>query len=235
MSSVNQAAKPQADAAHNRNLLPHSSNGAASNLKASITAQAGSVVEARSPIEGFDGVLDVHDENPQDIMGPATTSQARRTSLWTALSALLIVALALQYLWFNRLFLAQDVGWRPYYLLACQYAGCDLTEFDDITQLSTVDLLVRSHPDRSAVLTVEAMLKNSALYRQKYPHVRLNFIDKSGRTLAARTFTAADYLGGELRGGRMIAANTGVKLSLTVVDPGPGATGYSMQVVPGAH
>ena len=51
------------------------------------------------------------------------------------------------------------------------------------------------------------------------------------RVLTSRVFRASEYLGGEMRGLKLMPAETEVRLSLELVDPGNDALGYEMDVV----
>ena len=62
--------------------------------------------------------------------------------------------------------------------------------------------------------------------------MRLRFYDIRGQVVASRVFRVKEYLGGELRGLRFIPAETEVRISLDIVDPGIDAVGYELDVVP---
>ena len=184
-----------------------------------------------SPIQGFEGEIEVHDEDPTAIVGEYQPKEKRNLLLWSCLTVIAVSILTLQFVWLNRDLLSQDVLLRKYYLPACQLLNCTFADFSDIDGLSATDLVVRSHPQVDRSLIVDAIVTNSSSYRQRFPNLQLKFTDVNGRVLAARVFTPLEYLGGELTGVRYIPASTEVRLSLEVVDPGTDAVGYSLAVL----
>ena len=81
-------------------------------------------------------------------------------------------------------------------------------------------------------MVLDALLRNSGEYRQFFPGLRLRFFDLEGNIVASRVFKVKEYLGGEMRGLKFIPANTEVRFSLEIVDPGARALGYQMDVIP---
>lgn len=150
--------------------------------------------------------------------------------LWAVFSLFLIMSLLLQFGWFNRNELSQRLELRDVYLQLCERVPCQLTDFVDGSALAISDLVVRTHPTVDRSLIADAILRNSAPYKQKFPNLALQFSDISGRTIAAREFGPREYLGGELIGRSYIPAATEVRLSLEIVDPGDRAVGHALSV-----
>lgn len=150
---------------------------------------------------------------------------------WTPAVLLTVGLLGLQYAWFNMSTYAQDERYRDYYLSACRLLPCEVPVYRNPDELSTRELVIRSHPDESAALIADVLLRNDSVYRQLFPDLRLRFYDIQGGVVASRTFAVSDYLGGELRGLKLIPARTEVRLSLELVDPGPDALGYQIDII----
>ena len=89
---------------------------------------------------------------------------------------------------------------------------------------------MRSHPDEQHALVVDVLLRNNAPFRQEFPGLIMKFFNLHGDVVASREFKVNEYLGGELRGLRFIPAQTEVRISLELVDPGRDALGYELQV-----
>ena len=147
--------------------------------------------------------------------------------------AMLVLAF-LQYAYLRMEQFAHELRYRPYYETTCHYLGCALPEFHDPSLLQARELVVRPHPTEQDALIVDALLCNSAEYRQLFPNLHLRFFDINGNIVASRSFKASEYLGGEMRGLRFIPGHTEVRLSLEIVDPGEQALGYQMDVVSSA-
>ena len=161
---------------------------------------------------------------------PASVIQTKQV-LWAVFSLFLILSLLLQFGWFNRNELSQRLELRDVYLQICERVPCQLTDFVDGSALTISDLVVRSHPTLDRSLVVDAILRNSARYKQKFPNLQLQFSDITGRAIAAREFGPGEYLGGELTGRVYIPAATEVRLSLEIVDPGREAVGHALSVL----
>ncbi len=153
----------------------------------------------------------------------------------TAVTSLIVVILLLtglaQYAWFNKNLYAQDVRMRPYFLTVCHWVNCVLPDYVNDDDLVAQNLVVRPHNSVEGALTVDAILRNSAIFRQQFPLLELQFEDINGRVVAMRRFSPQEYLAGELRGLRFIPANTEVRFSLQILRPGEEALGFSLKVV----
>ena len=187
--------------------------------------------EESDPLSGFVGELKIEEAEPVEIVGEIE-SGASRSILWFSLTILMLVCLGLQYGWYNRDKLSQQTELRPYYEKVCSLIDCKLPERTDMSALSAIGLVVRSHPEKANALVVDAVVRNTARFRQRFPRLELNFADINGVTIAQRRFTAKDYLGGELSGMKYVPAETEFRLSLEIVDPGKAAVSYSMRVLP---
>ena len=170
------------------------------------------------------------DPEPVELDHSAASVLETKQILWAVFSLFLIMSLLLQFGWFNRNELSQRLELRDVYLQLCERAPCQLADFVDGSALAISDLVVRTHPTVDRSLIVDAILRNSAPYKQKFPNLALQFSDISGRTIAAREFGPREYLGGELIGRSYIPAATEVRLSLEIVDPGDRAVGHALSV-----
>lgn len=150
---------------------------------------------------------------------------------WSAGAMVLIVFGILQYLYFNFDRYATDIRYRQYALEICQTLRCDVADYSDAEFLATGELAIRTHPSVSGALIVDAIVQNTGVFRQRFPDVRLRFVNPKGTLVVARTFSPGDYLAGEFRGLRYIPANTEVRFALEIVDPGEMAVGYDLSLV----
>ena len=179
-------------------------------------------------VSGLEGLAA---SEPEELVGNFVPTRSYKIGRWLVGSILLFIVFGMQYFWANKNVLAMDVRFRPYFQSVCNLANCELPDFLDAQLLSTTDLVVRTHPTIENGLVVDAILRNEASYRQRFPLLTLRFADINGNTLAQRTFSPDLYLAGELAGMQYIPAITEVRLSLDIVDPGPGAVSYSMLTV----
>ena len=80
------------------------------------------------------------------------------------------------------------------------------------------------------MLFVDALLRNAAPFRQRFPALELRSSNMQQELVANRLFHPHEYLSGELRGIKYIPARTEVRLSLAIVDPGAEAMGYNLLI-----
>ena len=78
---------------------------------------------------------------------------------------------------------------------------------------------------------VDAILLNSWPFRQTFPGLKLQSYDVHDEVVASRILKVYEYLGGEMRGLKWMPAETEVRLSLEVIDPGNDAFRYQLEVV----
>ena len=175
--------------------------------------------------------LDLVKEDLRDMVGEVPASRPPQWP-WVIAGFVLFVMLGGQYAWYGKDVLAQDPTVRPYYMLVCGYLGCGLPVYRNRRAIEATDLLVRSRQNNPPVLMVDAIIKNSAAFRQVFPDLELQFTNAENQIIASRRFRPTDYLAGEMIGLRYFPAYTEVRLSLEIVDPGDNALGYSMTIVP---
>ncbi len=142
-----------------------------------------------------------------------------------------IALLVGQYIHFNFPTLARGEQ-RPLMAQLCAVVGCTLPPHHELAAIRTSSLIVRSHPSRPGALAIDAILTNTATFRQPYPNLLLQFTDLNGDAVAGGIFTPADYLGGEQAGAALMPMQQPVHIGLTIADPGNRAVNYQLFVAP---
>lgn len=146
---------------------------------------------------------------------------------WTPLIILLgLSALVAEIFWLQFEGWSRDTAIRPIYAVACDWFGCQLPVLRDVEKMSTRNLVVRSHPDLSGALIVDAVIVNQADFAQPYPVLELRFTSIDGNLVAGRRFQPAEYLSGELLGSTQMATLTPIRIELQIEDPGGEAVNY---------
>ena len=156
--------------------------------------------------------------------------RALRRAAWIIISIIGLIALPAQIAWFKFDELSQEPQWRPWYAKICPMLGCELPKQENVHLIKASNLVVRSHHDRADALVVDAILTNSAGYDQPFPALELMFTNPQGEIVSGRRFSPTEYLEGELRGARSMRPRQPVHISLAIVDPGPQAVGYAIQL-----
>ncbi len=147
---------------------------------------------------------------------------------WTLLNLVAALALTGQYVWYHFDELARQDQYRPWFQQICPEIGCQMPSKVDIDLIKSSNLVVRSHPEFSGALVVDAILYNRAAFSQPFPLLELRFADINGQLLASRRFKPGEYLSGELAGQAEMPPQTPIHISLDILDPGTKAVNYSL-------
>lgn len=154
----------------------------------------------------------------------------RRHLLWGGLSLLAVIVLISQIAWLQFDRLSRTQPYRDYYQTACNLLGCQLPAMSDPSRIRAFNLVVRNHPETQGALMVDAIILNNAAFTQAYPQLQLTFTDIDGKPVASRRFTPKEYLRGELSGSKIMPRNQPIHLSLELLDPGPEAVNYRLDI-----
>ncbi|UZE24429.1 DUF3426 domain-containing protein [Pseudomonas sp. B21-056] len=168
------------------------------------------------------------DDDPLQLDWRKRRSPWGRRLLWSLLILLAATALAGQYIAYHFEELARQDQYRPWFLQICPTIGCDVPSKVDIAKIKSSNLVVRSHPDFSGALVVDAIIYNRAPFSQPFPLLELRFADLNGHLIASRRFKPGEYLGGDLEGLGEMPPQTPIHIALDILDPGPKAVNYSL-------
>jgi predicted Zn finger-like uncharacterized protein len=168
------------------------------------------------------------DEEPLQLDWQPAQKPWGRWLGWGLLNLLAASALAGQYLAYNFNELARQDQYRPWFEQLCPLLGCQLPSKVDISQVKSSNLVVRSHPEFSGALVVDAILYNRAPFSQPFPLLEMRFADINGQLLASRRFKPSEYLAGELAGKAEMPPQTPIHIALDILDPGSRAVNYSL-------
>ena len=168
------------------------------------------------------------DDDPLQLDWRKRRSPWGRRLLWGLLILLAAAALGGQYIAYHFEELARQDQYRPWFLQVCPTLGCDVPSKVDIAKIKSSNLVVRSHPEFSGALVVDAIIYNRAPFSQPFPLLELRFADLNGHLIASRRFKPGEYLGGDLEGRGEMPPQTPIHIALDILDPGPKAVNYSL-------
>ncbi|WP_439860781.1 DUF3426 domain-containing protein [Pseudomonas sp. MBLB4136] len=168
------------------------------------------------------------DDEPLQLDWQPPRKPWARWFAWGLLNLVAAGALATQYVIYHFDELARQDEYRPWFEQLCPSIGCLLPSKVDIEQIKSSNLVVRSHPQFSGALVVDAILYNRAPFAQPFPLLEMRFADINGQLLASRRFKPNEYLGGELAGQAEMPPQTPIHVSLDILDPGTQAVNYSL-------
>jgi len=87
---------------------------------------------------------------------------------------------------------------------------------------------VTGDPDANGTLRLRASILNTAAQLQPYPLLRVTLADRFGKSIGARDFEPAEYLGKPTA--RLLAPGERVDATLEILDPGKNAEGFEIDV-----
>jgi predicted Zn finger-like uncharacterized protein len=151
-----------------------------------------------------------------------------RRLFWLLLVLLGAGALAGQYVAYHFDELARQDQYRPWFQQFCPQIGCTVPSKVDIAKIKSSNLVVRSHPEFSGALVVDAIIYNRAPFSQPFPLLELRFADLNGHLIASRRFKPGEYLNGDLEGMVEMPPQTPIHIALDILDPGAKAVNYSL-------
>ncbi|WP_085582709.1 MULTISPECIES: DUF3426 domain-containing protein [unclassified Pseudomonas] len=151
-----------------------------------------------------------------------------RRFLWLLLIILAAAGLAGQYVAYHFDELARQDQYRPWFQQLCPQIGCTVPSKVDIAKIKSSNLVVRSHPEFSGALVVDAIIYNRAPFSQPFPLLELRFADLNGHLIASRRFKPGEYLNGDLEGMAEMPPQTPIHIALDILDPGAKAVNYSL-------
>ncbi|MGB4073868.1 DUF3426 domain-containing protein [Pseudomonas sp.] len=189
-------------------------------------------IEPKKAARNEPGLRDEHlfelDDEPLQLDWQQPQKPWGRWIGWGLLNLIGASALAGQYVIYHFDELARQDQYRPWFEQLCPAIGCQLPSKVDIAQIKSSNLVVRSHPEFSGALVVDAILYNRAAFSQPFPLLEMRFADINGQLLASRRFKPSEYLAGELAGNAEMPPQTPIHISLDILDPGTQAVNYSL-------
>jgi hypothetical protein len=79
-------------------------------------------------------------------------------------------------------------------------------------------------------MTIRASLTNRAAFAQPHPILRLEMDDRFGESIAVRDLEPAEYLKNPTEASRLLAPSASTEAEILILNPGPDAVGYRLDV-----
>jgi hypothetical protein len=151
---------------------------------------------------------------------------------WTVGSALALLVLGVQAMHHFRFDIAGHATLGPWLVATYDAFGAELTPHWDVQQYEIVDSVTTAEPNARGIgsLKITARIQNRGPTRQPYPNVALRLKDRYDAALASRMFAPAEYLPRDVPHGRLMLPGETARAELEVVDPGPDASGFELDV-----
>jgi hypothetical protein len=164
---------------------------------------------------------------------PAFIKPSRRASaVWLYASLTALVLLAAQLTNHFRSDLASVEGIGPMLRNLYGSLGIDLIPRWDLAQYRIVDWVATAEPNAKGrgSLRITAQIQNDGRRAQPFPYVHLQLKDRWEKSVASRMFRPVEYLDASERSEQLMPAGATARAELEVVDPGPDAYGFELDV-----
>jgi predicted Zn finger-like uncharacterized protein len=167
-------------------------------------------------------------EAPLELSWREEPGTSRKGLLLYSLGLLFVLALASQYLWFNKDTLSQNPRLRGGLESACALLSCTLPPLVDLRAIHSDTLVVRSHGEIANALSVNFQFRNDAQFPQPFPGLSLRFTDADNQVVAERRFTPTEYLPDGVADLGVMPPGSPVQVRLDILDPGIKAINYEI-------
>ncbi len=197
-------------------------------------ADVAELLDAESDIsaEEIDATLSA-DPDPELVEAleaalPSPVTDERRPYLWTASSAVLIVALAFQIVHHFRAPLAGQTVVGPLVRGAYGLFGLEVVPEWDLDQYEILNWVATEAGLGN--LRITAQIRNNGPRTQPYPYIHLELKDRWEAVVGSRVFEPVEYLQPDAGLGNLMDAGATVPADFAVVDPGEDAYGFELDV-----
>lgn len=155
-----------------------------------------------------------------------------RSRWWALAAAVAVLALGAQATNHFRSRLASNPTFGPWIARVYGAFGAELTPHWDVQQYEIIDWVATAEPNPRGLgsLKITARIQNRGPLRQPYPAVQLRLKDRWEEAVASRLFTPAEYLPRDTPRGRLMSPGETTRAEIEVVDPGPDAYGFELDV-----
>jgi predicted Zn finger-like uncharacterized protein len=172
-------------------------------------------------------------EQPSEVPYLWLRPEPRPQSRWWAVaSALALLALGAQAIHHFRSDIAGHATFGPWLTAAYDTLGADVAPSWDVHQYEIIDWIATAEPNARGIgsLKITARIQNRGPKRQPYPAVQLRLKDRYESAVGSRMFTPAEYLPRDTPRGRLMSPGETARAEIEVVDPGPDAYGFELDV-----
>jgi predicted Zn finger-like uncharacterized protein len=162
----------------------------------------------------------------------ATPPRKPASRWWTAAAVLALVALGAQAVHQFRAGLAGHATFGPLLQDTYTLLGAEIEPRWDVRQYEILDWVATAEPNARGLgsLKITARIQNRGPLRQPYPAVQLRLKDRWDKAVSSRVFKPAEYLSRESSSERLMAPGETTRAEMEVVDPGPDAYGFELDV-----
>jgi predicted Zn finger-like uncharacterized protein len=163
---------------------------------------------------------------------PLADTRPRASRWWGVAAALALLALGVQVTNHYRAALAGHPVIGPWTQRAYALLGLTVAPDWDVRQYQILDWVANAEPSTSGMgsLKISARIHNRGPQQQPYPKLQLRLKDRWEKVVASRLFAPEEYLSRDAPHAPLMAAGETAHAQIEVVDPGPDAYGFELDV-----
>jgi len=163
---------------------------------------------------------------------PLIAAPPRVSRWWGFAVVLALVLLGVQVANHFRATLAGHPTFGPWAQQAYALVGMTVVPHWDVRQYEILDWVATAEPNTRGVgsLKISARIQNRGPQQQPYPRVQLRLKDRWEKAVGSRLFGPDEYLSRDAPHARLMAAGETARAEIEVVDPGPDAYGFELDV-----
>lgn len=167
-----------------------------------------------------------------DWLPPLTEPVPRRRGPYAVAALLLGLALALQIVHRFRDELVAVPGLAGPLAGAYAALGLEPPLAVDLDRYELLDLTAVAEPvtEEQGWLVIETRVQNTGPAVQPVPHIFVALLDRWQETIAGRYFSPEEYAVGEVGDHSRMPSGSTIDAQFIIVDPGPAATGFELQI-----
>ena len=164
------------------------------------------------------------------LENPPQPSQA--SGWWSVAALLAVLTLGLQGIHHFRAELASQALVGPWLRHVYGMLGAPVSPRWDVGQYQILDWAATAEPNTGdqGRLQVTARIRNRGPRAQPYPHIHLQLKDRWDETVGSRIFRPAQYLDSTATVNALMSPGDTARAQLEIVDPGPDAYGFELDV-----
>jgi predicted Zn finger-like uncharacterized protein len=155
-----------------------------------------------------------------------------RSRWWSVAAVLGVLTLGMQAIHHFRSDIAGHATFGPWLTATYAALGVELTPHWDVSQYEILDWVATAEPNERGLgsLKITARIQNRGPARQPYPAVQLRLKDRWEAAVGSRMFAPTEYLPRDTPRGRLMSPGETARAEIEVVDPGPDAYGFELDV-----
>jgi predicted Zn finger-like uncharacterized protein len=155
-----------------------------------------------------------------------------RSRWWSVAAALALLALGAQAIHHFRSDIAGHATFGPWLTATYAAFGAEIAPHWDVRQYEILDWIATAEPNARGLgsLKITARIQNRGPRQQPYPAVQLRLKDRWEAAVGSRMFTPGEYLPRDAPRGRLMSPGETARAEIEVVDPGPDAYGFELDV-----